>query len=84
MAISLKRRLRRGLQGFATTSSPLARAGTASRLISDGIGLVKVPEAQVPVKEKFFLRGKASYEAKSSDGRFARAAIAVLVSIGFR
>jgi hypothetical protein len=30
------------------------------------------------VKEKFFLRGKASYKVKSSDGRFARVAIAVL------
>jgi hypothetical protein len=30
------------------------------------------------VKEKFFQRGKASYKAKFSDGRFARAANAVL------
>jgi hypothetical protein len=45
----------------------LARVGTVSRLISDGMGLVKVPEAQVSVKEKFSLRGKASYKAKSSD-----------------
>jgi hypothetical protein len=30
------------------------------------------------VKEKFFLRGKASYKAKSSDWRFARVARAVL------
>jgi hypothetical protein len=30
------------------------------------------------VKEKFFLRGEAPYKAKSSDGRFARVAIAVL------
>jgi hypothetical protein len=42
------------------------------------MGFVKVSEAQVPVKEKFFLRGKASYKAKSSDGSFAGAAIAVL------
>jgi hypothetical protein len=35
--------------------------------ICDGIGFVKVSEAQVSVKEKFFLRGKASYKAKSSD-----------------
>jgi hypothetical protein len=67
MAISLKRRLRRRLQGFTTTGSPLARVGTASRLISDGMGLVNASEAQVSVKEKLFLRGKASYKAKSSD-----------------
>ena len=30
------------------------------------------------VKEKFFLRAKASYKDKSSDGRFARVANAVL------
>jgi hypothetical protein len=30
------------------------------------------------VKEKFFQRGKASYKVKSSDGRFARVANAVL------
>jgi hypothetical protein len=30
------------------------------------------------VKEKFFLRGKASYKAKSSDRRFARVTNAVL------
>jgi hypothetical protein len=47
-------------------------------LISDGIGFVKVPEAQVSVKEKFFQRGKASYKVKYSDGRFARVANAVL------
>jgi hypothetical protein len=45
MAISLKRRLRRRLQGFTTTCNPLARVGTVSRLISDGIGFVKVSEA---------------------------------------
>jgi hypothetical protein len=68
MAIFLKRRLRRRLQGFTTTTcSPLAGVGTASRLISAGIGPVKVPEAEVSVKEKFFLRGKASYKVKSSD-----------------
>jgi hypothetical protein len=39
----------------------LARVGTVSRLISDGIGFVKVSEAQVSVKEMLFLRGKASY-----------------------
>jgi hypothetical protein len=60
MAISLKRRLRRRLQGFTTTHSPLASVGTASRLqVSDGIGFVNVSEAQVSVKEKFFPRGKA-------------------------
>jgi hypothetical protein len=59
MTISLKRRLRRRLQGFTITYNPLAKAGTVSRLVSDGIGFVKVPEAQVPVKEKFFPRGKA-------------------------
>jgi hypothetical protein len=67
MAISLKRRLRRRLQGFTTTCNPLARVGTANRLVSDGIGLVKASEAQVSVKEKFFLRAKASYKAKSPD-----------------
>jgi hypothetical protein len=40
---------------------PLARAGTASRLISDGIGPVKVSEALVSVKEKFFLRRKGGF-----------------------
>jgi hypothetical protein len=40
MAISLKRRPRRRLRGFTTTCSPLARVGTASRLISDGVGFV--------------------------------------------
>ena len=30
------------------------------------------------MKEKFFLRAEASYKVKSSDGRFARAANAVL------
>jgi hypothetical protein len=74
MAISLKRRPRRRLQGSTTTCNPLARAGTASRLISDGIESVEVSGAQVSVKEKFFQRGKASYKAKSSDGRFAGAA----------
>jgi hypothetical protein len=38
--------------------------------------------AAVPVKEKFFLRGKASYKAKSSDWRIARAANAVLGKYG--
>jgi hypothetical protein len=47
-------------------------------LISDGIGFVGVSEAQVSVKEKFFQRGRVSYKARSSDGRFARAASAVL------
>jgi hypothetical protein len=37
------------------------------RLSSDGIGFVKASEAQVSAKEKFFLRGKASYKVKSSD-----------------
>jgi hypothetical protein len=32
-----------------------------------GYGGLKVPGAQVSVKEKFFLRGMASYKAKSSD-----------------
>jgi hypothetical protein len=36
------------------------------------------------VKEKFFLRGKPSYKVKSSDGRFARVAIAVLGMAGYR
>jgi hypothetical protein len=90
MAISLKRRLRRRLQGSTTTCNLLARVGTASRLVSDGIGFVKVSEAQVSVKEKFFLRAKASYKVKSSDGRFARVANAeyavldTLVNIGWR
>jgi hypothetical protein len=44
------------------------------RISSDGIGPIRVPEAQVPVKGKFFLRGKSSYKARSSDWRFARAA----------
>ena len=43
------------------------RVGTASRLVSDGIGFVRVSEAQVSVKEKFFLRAKAPYKVKSSD-----------------
>jgi hypothetical protein len=43
------------------------------QLSPDGIGFVKVSEAQVSVKEKFFLRRKASYKAKSSDWRFSRA-----------
>jgi hypothetical protein len=38
-----------------------ARVGTASRLLFAGMGFVKVPGAQVLVKEKFFLRGKAFY-----------------------
>jgi hypothetical protein len=38
-------------------------------LLFDGIGFVKASEALVPVKEKVFLRGKALYKAKSSDGR---------------
>jgi hypothetical protein len=42
------------------------------------MGFVKLPGAQVSVKEKFFPRGKAFCKAKSSDWRFARAAIAVL------
>jgi hypothetical protein len=62
------------LQGFTTTYSPLAiRVGTANRLISGGIGCVKVHGAQASVKEKFFPRGKASYKAKASDWRLARA-----------
>jgi hypothetical protein len=48
------------------------------RLSYGGIGLVKAPEAQVSVKKKIFQRGKASYKAKSSDWRFAKAACAVL------
>jgi hypothetical protein len=30
-------------------------------------GFDKVPQDQAPVKEKFFLRGKTFYKAKSSD-----------------
>jgi hypothetical protein len=37
------------------------------RLSYDGIGFVKVSEAQVSVKEMFFQRGKASYKVRSSD-----------------
>ena len=37
------------------------------RLSYDGIGFVKVSEAQVSVKEMFFQRGKACYKVKSSD-----------------
>jgi hypothetical protein len=40
---------------------PSGQGQQGYRLSSDGMGLVKVPEAQVSVKEKFFLRGKASY-----------------------
>jgi hypothetical protein len=36
------------------------------RLSHDGIVFMKVSEAQGSVKEKFFLRAKASYKAKSS------------------
>jgi hypothetical protein len=42
------------------------------------MGFVKVSGAQVSVKEKFFLRAKASYKVKSSECRYARVASAVL------
>jgi hypothetical protein len=38
----------------------------AYRLRFDGMGVVKVPGAQVQVWKKKNLRGKASYKAKSS------------------
>jgi hypothetical protein len=45
---------------------------------------VKVPGAQVSVKEKFSPRGEAPYKAKSSDWRLARAAKAVLGRCGLK
>jgi hypothetical protein len=67
--VSVKGKLRLGLQGFNTTCKhPLSDQGRQGyRLSYDGIGFVKVSEAQVSVKEKFFQGGKASYKAKSSD-----------------
>jgi hypothetical protein len=41
--------------------------GTAQRFRPSGVGFVKVPGAQAPVKEKIFLHGEAFYKAKSSD-----------------
>jgi hypothetical protein len=62
MAISLKRRLRRRSQGFTTTRNPLARVGTVSRLISDGMGFVKVSEAWASVKERLLTRSNLLIE----------------------
>jgi hypothetical protein len=46
------------------------------------MGFVKVSEAQVSVKEKFFLRAKASYKVKYSDSIFASVTNAVLGKYG--
>jgi hypothetical protein len=73
MAISLKRRLRRAALGITRLYhnvqcvQPFGQGRQGYRLSFDGMGFIKVPGAQVSVKEKFFPRVKAFCRVKSSD-----------------
>jgi hypothetical protein len=61
--VSSKGRLLLGFHGFTTTCK-LLTMGPPIKVRGYGVRY-KVPGAQISVKEKFFLRGKAFYKVKS-------------------